>query len=101
MTISTRIESLNKQLFCIFILRENRLWGTREKRNWPVNTAKVKICWQTLQIRGSLLEDTAPIILFIFSLEEREGGGNVQTALVFFNLLLLVDLVIHWPVGEI
>jgi len=31
-----------------------------------LDTANIEICWWTLQIFGSLLNDTGPIILFIF-----------------------------------
>lgn len=44
--------------------RQNLPWHTRETRNLPVNTVNIEICWRTLQFRGSLPEDTVPIILF-------------------------------------
>jgi len=47
-------------------IREILLTDITQTSNILLDTVNVEICWQTLQISGSLSKDTVPIILYIF-----------------------------------
>ena len=66
-----------------------------ESCNGTAHTGRLRICLVLLQICGSLPEDTAPIILFIFQFRgERRWGKCLNCP------CLLQPLVVHWPVKQ-